>query len=288
MEIFSAGDRVKIKSWKRMVDEYELRSDGKYIKLPISGFNDSMKKLCGELATITKILDKDGRVRLKFDNEDKLWDIDWTYSIYMLEKVEEESKTKVTKISVDTNGIRLNCKNDHLVDSLRYCINDYDQTDKLKKYIYGIWEDIKNEDKEEKDMNKVLELYAKRKREEIDKKYKEKVEKDYNDLELVKKYKETIREFEENMDMIYNSELNAGESTIHQCYTSSDYKYVLNCDIKNNIEDIYSEEHNKEIKAINDLVEEVEAQLSLSDNLEYQREVLAAYGIVDKKSGKIK
>lgn len=288
MEIFNVGDRVKIKSWKRMVDEYELRSHGKYIKLPISGFNDSMKKLCGELATITKILDKDGRVRLKFDNEDKLWDIDWTYSIYMLEKVEEESKTKVTKISVDTNGIRLNCKNDHLVDSLRYCINDYDQTDKLKKYIYGICEDIKNEDKEEKDMNKVLELYAKRKREEIDKKYKEKVEKDYNDLELVKKYKETIREFEENMDMIYNSELNAGESTIHQCYTSSDYKYVLNCDIKNSIEDIYSEEHNKEIKAINDLVEEVEAQLSLSDNLEYQREVLTAYGIVDKKSGKIK
>ena len=106
--------------------------------------------------------------------------------------------------------------------------------------------------------------------------------------DLLKKYKETIREFEENMDMIYNSELNAGESTIHQCYTSSDYKYVLNCDIKNSIEDIYSEEHNKEIKAINDLVEEVEAQLSLSDNLEYQREVLTAYGIVDKKSGKIK
>ena len=288
MEIFNVGDRVRIKSWGRMCDEYRLRNDGKYIYLPISGFNDEMKKLCGELATITKVLDKDGRVRLKFDNEDKLLIADWTYSIYMLEKVEEELKPKVTKISVDNNNIRLICENDHLVDSLRYCINDYDQTDKLKKYIYGIWEDIKNENEEEKDMNKVLELYAKRKREEIDKKYKEKVEKDYNDLELVKQYNEIIKDFEIKMDELYNNELNIGESTIHQCYTSSDYKYALNCDIKDNIEDIYSEEHNKEMKAINDLVEEVEAQLSLSNDLEYQRETLEAYGIIDKKSGKIK
>ena len=170
--------------------------------------------------------------------------------------------------------------------------NNRTTDDVIDAYRYFVEGKVKpleiNENEEEKDMNKVLELYAKRKREEIDKKYKEKVEKDYNDLELVKKYKETIKEFEENMDMIYNSELNTGESTIHQCYTSSDYKYALNCDIKNNIEDIYSEEHNKEIKAINDLVEEVEAQLSLSNDLDYQKEILINYGIIDKKSGKIK
>ena len=158
-----------------------------------------------------------------------------------IELVEEESKPNVATISIDTNGIKFTYENDHLVDSLSYCINDYDQTDKLKKYIYGVWEDIKNEDKEEKDMNKVLELYAKRKREEIDKKYKEKVEKDYNDLELVKQYKAIIKDFEIKMDELYNSELNAGESTIHQCYKSSDYKYELVYDIKNSIEDVYSE-----------------------------------------------
>ena len=147
---------------------------------------------------------------------------------------------------------------------------------------------LKYEIEEEKDMNKVLELYAKRKKEEIDKKYKEKVEKDYNELELVKKYKETIKEFEENMDMLYNSELNAGESTIHQCYTSSDYKYGLNCDIKETIYDIYRDEKAKEIKAIDDLVEEVDAQLSLSNDLDYQKDILINYGIIDKKSGKIK
>lgn len=172
---------------------------------------------------------------------------------------------------------------DDALDALRYCVNDTSITtiavDKINDYIIG---------RNENDMNKVLELYAKRKREEIDKKYKEQVEKDYNDLELVKQYNEIIKDFEIKMDELYNNELNIGESTIHQCYTSSDYKYALNCDIKNSIEDIYSEEHNKEIKAINDLVEEVEAQLSLSNDLDYQREVLTAYGIVDKKSGKIK
>lgn len=195
---------------------------------------------------------------------------------YNIELVEDKKLIGI-RINNVAKSTRIGYFNDlHSMDAFNYVMGDMIKTKEL----------IKN--KEEKDMNKVLELYAKRKREEIDKKYKEKVEKDYNDLELVKKYKETIREFEENMDMIYNSELNAGESTIHQCYTSSDYKYVLNCDIKNNIEDIYSEEHNKEIKAINDLVEEVEAQLSLSNDLEYQRETLEAYGIIDKKSGKIK
>ena len=90
------------------------------------------------------------------------------------------------------------------------------------------------------------------------------------------------------MDMLYNSELNAGESTIHQCYTSSDYKYGLNCDIKETIYDIYRDEKAKEIKAIDDLVEEVDAQLSLSNDLDYQKDILINYGIIDKKSGKIK
>lgn len=177
----------------------------------------------------------------------------------------------------------MNKYDDHFIDAMLYAINDIVDTKKYDMYVKGIW---KNE--EEKDMNKVLELYARRKKEEIDKKYNEKVEKDYNDLELVKKYKETIKEFEENMDMIYNSELNAGESTIHQCYNANDYKYELRYDLKNSICDIYDEERSKEIKDINDLVEEVEAQLSLSDDLEYQRETLEAYGIIDKKTGKIK
>lgn len=250
METFKKGDRVRIKSWEQMVDEYDLIKDDSYITLPVSCFVNDMKPLCGELATITSI-SSDGYVELKFANEDNL-DTKWQYSTYMLEKVE-------------------------------YAINDIIVTQKYGTYVKGIWKV-----EEEKDMNKVLELYAKRKSEEIDKKYKEKVEKDYNELELVKQYKEIIKDFEIEMDELYNSALNISESIIHQRYTSSDYKYALNCDIKNNIEDIYSEEHNKEIKAINDLVEEVEAQLSLSGDLDYQREILIKYNIIDKKTGKIK
>jgi len=260
MAEFKVGDRIKIKSWDKMVNEYELRNGGTYIKLPCSGFNIDMQELCGELATITNINDK--YVFLKFDNEDTLSDISWSYSIYMIEKAEELH-----------SFIKVDAANDYVcsfADILSERIN------KIEK------------ERNENDMNKVLELYAKRKREEIDKKYNEKVEKDYNDLELVKQYNEIIKDFEIKMDELYNSELNAGESTIHQCYGSSDYKYELKYDIKNSICDIYDEERSKEIKAINDLVEEVEAQLSLSNDLEYQRETLEAYGIIDKKSGKIK
>ena len=46
-------------------------------------------------------------------------------------------------------------------------------------------------------------------------------------------------------------------------------------------------EHFISSQLVNDIKDEVEAQLSLSDDLEYQQEVLMRYGIIDKKTKKI-
>lgn len=165
-----------------------------------------------------------------------------------------------------------------------YAVQDSMMSNDFYRYIDDLYTK-----EEEKDMNKVLELYVKRKKEEIDKKYEEKVNKDYNGLELVAKYNQIVAEFEERMEELYHNELNVDESTIKEVYSASDYKYqIRETTIKSNLCDIYNDDRNKEIKDINDLVEEVEAQLSLSSDLEYQKEVLITYGIIDKKTGKIK
>lgn len=163
-------------------------------------------------------------------------------------------------------------------------VNDIVNTKAYDMYVKGIW---KNE--EEKDMNKVLELYAKRKREEIDKKYEEMVKEDYNGLQLVSEYNRIVTEFEEAMENLYKNELNFGESTIRACYSTSDYKYQLRQDkIMDTIRSAYKDSKSEEIIALGNLLEEVDAQLSLSDDLDYQREILIKYDIIDKKTGKIK
>ena len=261
MSKFKVGDKVKLLNTKDAA---------------VNGFK------IGNIYEITNI-DESNTCYIEIINNDEIHGYVNDENIELVEEITTTIVITKDGITVNGNGKNLFSASCDSIDAMTYCTNDIIATKKYDMCVKEIW---KNE--EEKDMNKVLELYTKRKKEEIDKKYNEKVEKDYNDLELVKKYKETIREFEENMDMIYNSELNFGESTIHQCYNANDYKYELKYDLKENVYSIYRDEKAKEIKAIDDLVEEVEAQLSLSNDLDYQKEILINYGIIDKKSGKIK
>ena len=50
---------------------------------------------------------------------------------------------------------------------------------------------------------------------------------------------------------------------------------------------MYRDEIRETYKKIDDTREEVEAQLSLSDDLKYQQEVLERYNIISKKTKKI-
>ena len=146
-----------------------------------------------------------------------------------------------------------------------------------------------NENEREIEMNKVLKLYVERHTEMINKKYDELVNKDYNNMEIVSTFKELITDFESKLEALFEEDSNEGRPALVRIVTDNIYKYDLNSDaIKNDIFKRYEEDKNKELKELKDLEEEVEAQLSLSDDIDYTLDVLVRYNIVDKKTNKIK
>lgn len=146
-----------------------------------------------------------------------------------------------------------------------------------------------NENEREIEMNKVLKLYVERHTEMINKKYDELVNKDYNNMEIVSTFKELITDFESKLEALFEEDSNEGRPALVRIVTDNIYKYDLNSDvIKNDIFKRYEEGKNRELKELKDLEEEVEAQLSLSDDIDYTLDVLVRYNIIDKKTNKIK
>lgn len=146
-----------------------------------------------------------------------------------------------------------------------------------------------NENEREIEMNKVLKLYVERHTEMINEKYDELVNKDYNNMEIVSTFKELITDFESKLEALFEEDSNEERPALVRIVTDNIYKYDLNSDvIKNDIFKRYEEGKNRELKELKDLEEEVEAQLSLSDDINYTLDVLARYNIIDKKTNKIK
>lgn len=173
------------------------------------------------------------------------------------------------------------------------------ENDEFNKYVLGIWNnddaldafeyainDIKLVDefmKEGNDNMTILELYEKRKKEEIKSFYKDKINKEYESLEVVKEYKELINTFDINMKQLaekYNT--NDTVSLIPTCY-NNDYSYELSHSLYGEIEEKYDNQAREELEELQNFVEEVKAVLSLSDDKDYQLEVLKNYEILDKK-----
>ena len=150
-----------------------------------------------------------------------------------------------------------------------------------------ITEEIK--EREEKDMNKVLKLYYDRKLEEIHKKYEEKVDNDFNNIDVVKQYKTLIENFEKEQEALFKTVENFDNDYLTLVSDVNCYKYRLNTiAIKKELQDKYNNEYEEEINSLNEIRDEVDAQLSLSDDLNYQMEVLTRYDIIDKKTNKVK
>lgn len=138
-------------------------------------------------------------------------------------------------------------------------------------------------------MNKVLELWYARKHDKIMKDYEEK-EREFNkSKELVIKYKEIIERFENELEELYNCEENIEKNyIIYNNLSESMYKYKINYDkLKDEFLENYVVERNKKLNELDKLKEEIDAQLSLSSELDYQIEVLTTYGILDKKTKKM-
>ena len=144
-------------------------------------------------------------------------------------------------------------------------------------------------EREEKDMNKLVDLYYERKHKELTEKYDEKIDNDFNDIEIVKQYKTLVENFEKEQEMLYKTVENFDNDYLLSSCDANCYKYTLNesC-IKTELANKYKDEYQKELNSLNKLNDEVNAQLSLSDDLNYQLEVLTRYDIIDKKTKKLK
>lgn len=144
-------------------------------------------------------------------------------------------------------------------------------------------------EREEKDMNKVLKLYYDRKLEEIHKKYEEKVDNDFNNIDVVKQYKTLIENFEKEQEALFKTVENFDNDYLVPSYDSNLYKYSISeLKTRSSLMTTYEDDRANEIEKLKELVAEVDAQLSLSDDLNYQMEVLTRYDILDKKTNKVK
>ena len=148
---------------------------------------------------------------------------------------------------------------------------------------------------EEKDMNKILQLYKERKEKEIKDKYDKLVEEEYNKIEFIKVYNNLVDAFEGAMKELFENEENIGCKYMEATGVSDSlYKYTLNSSkIKREIEEKHNDDYMSEIKKLDDFIKEVETTLSLAENgngeINQDRviEILSNYQIIDQKTLKI-
>ena len=138
--------------------------------------------------------------------------------------------------------------------------------------------------KEDKEMNKVLELYYERRIKKLGEFYKELKEQKYNELEVVKEFNNVVEEYNNKMQELmgkYRDEEN-DMSLIHKT-GYNEYPYVLSHAVKDDIVKSLGKRYEEDKKALLAEKETIAAVLSLSEDKDYQVEVLKNYGILDKK-----
>ena len=181
------------------------------------------------------------------------------------------------------------------VDAFTNLVNDFSQSIQniniptFDTYIKGIWKTDDTDTKGNEDImeNQILNLYYERTRRRIIKEYDEKILNAYNELPVVKEYNEVVKAFEATLAEMadrYNTE---DVKVLRKSGYANEYGYELNVDIDETIGKELHKNRDDELKELDLLRQEVEAQLSLSNDKDYQIEVLKTYGILDKKTGKL-
>ena len=184
-------------------------------------------------------------------------------SIRITEDIHNFSGATVKSIKIPTISFTTDA-----IDSMRYEIEE------LRKLI---------KEKESDNMNDVLELYKSRREKEIRNKYKDIIDKEYNELPAVKEWHELTTNFEIEMKQLaekYNTE---DLTCIIKTGYVNDYEYALSNRIRDDIKKEWQADLDEELSDLYKFVEEVEAVLSISDDKDYKIEVLKNYEILDKK-----
>lgn len=155
-----------------------------------------------------------------------------------------------------------------------------------------------------KEGNKMLEsinlidLYANKHRESIEKETKEKVEELRKKCDVINKYNELVEQFEKDCDELYLSQFTEEEKNkilinkdmiddadmqLRTTGEPSEVKYYTNKNFCN--DDYYKlmDERESKLNEINDLVKTVKAHVGIAKTKEEVEEILTRYGIIDKK-----
>ena len=153
------------------------------------------------------------------------------------------------------------------------------KTEYYDRYVKGEWKNMENE---------VLELWYARKHNKIMKEYEEKEREFNNSKELVIKYKEILDRFENELEELYESEENQEQNYIVNTMTNNLYEYNIDYKkLSDEFVDEYISERDEKLHELDELRKEINAQLSLSSDLDYQLDVLSRYGVLNKKTKKM-
>lgn len=216
------------------------------------------------------------------------------------------NEIKLTTTKTDDRYITTNMvidKNEQLYE----CLKTLDENKMLpnqenfSRMFLGIWEKenpmIKKEGNKMIESINLIDLYANKHRENIEKETKEKVEELRKKCDVINKFNELVEQFEKDCDELYLSqfteeekknalsnvkELNDIDKQLQRKLCSYD-RYIINEmfqteDIINTMEEMKQKECE-----INDLVKTVKAHVGIAKTKEEVEEILTRYGIIDKK-----
>lgn len=165
--------------------------------------------------------------------------------------------------------------------------NGFTFTGSTGKSITG-YEPEKQEMEEKEMKNEVLELWYKRENAKLKSEFKSEIEKYVNEHPVVVRYKEIINAYTDSMSTLLE-EYADFDIVSHISYSVLDDVDLH--DIEKKLQDMYLKdnvaEHEKMLSKLQDTYETIKAMLSLSDDLEYQLDVLSKYKVIDGKTKKM-
>lgn len=219
----------------------------------------------------------------------------------------DTNEIKLTATKIDNRYITTNMvidKNEQLYEWLKTLDENkmLPNQENFSRMFLGIWE--KENPITKKEGNKMIEsinlidLYANKHRESIEKETKEKVEKIKNESSIKKQYDEITQKCKDDLQKLYISQftdeeiekvketlegLSSYQKELQHKTSICEFGYFINSDFKNDeIESLENEMINK-INELNDLVKTVKAHVGIAKTKEEVEEILTRYGIIDKK-----
>lgn len=255
------------KTWKEL---------GKPIELKVDDAIDSMRYATYIAATQKHILKLDGETSINYDCE-KYYNMFKEQQINKAFNVlEGEDCCKYCRFHDECNGLSCGPNGPIYPRCVDLNTNEYMNYELFKKDYLGELE-------EEENMNKVLELYYERKLDKLKEFYSDLEKQEYNKLEVVKEFNAINEEYINKMEELRNKHNTIDKQFVVKTGYSDDDRYELSSSVS---EDIHNELFKQyEVSKLEILEEKatIDAILSLSEDKDYQVEVLKNYGILDKK-----